>query len=526
VRRADTDPFVWTGHPLVDVGVATLCAMAARDNPAALTDADLAGAAGEMSAAYLSGALTSYLTCVFMNAAYVQSQMTPAARLDYASRMLGGARTGPPAPPAIGLSCVFCGAPAKELLHRGQMPMLTGADVLNFFPAARGGLSACGSCLMALQALPLGGRRTEGRLLVVHSDDPALTLLFARRYLADNRRLLALARTGSLGDEVALTRELAAFDNKKHPKFPDAKDGRTLVLHDLLAAYGETRAPDLRDRPVSLTAYWLSSSGQGAALDILRVPSQIVRFGLLASSDPTRAAWQRVLSAGWPKPEEQQAPSVGAAGKGKRTARRPTRVIVSPGAGRSRNVVLSDLFRIYEAGDVDLAAASRFVKRHLLKDALVAVRHAAGSVPAPTVEPGASPDWPLATLFIREVLGMDQKRIDALKQFADRLADYIVKTNDRGLFGELMYRDMSWQIRNALVKAQRNHARQANDLLFGLEQYLEVFEADDAVGQVDWRLTRDLICIRLVERLQREKFFDKPENKDVLEPTTANAEAV
>jgi CRISPR-associated protein Cst1 len=495
--------------------------MAARDGPSGLTEDDLARAANEMAGAYLSGALTSYLTCVFMNAAYVQSQMSDADRQGYANRTLGGARTGEPAAAARGLRCVFCHAPAKEVLHRGQMPMLTGAAVLNFFPAARGGLAACGSCLMALQALPLGGRRAEGRLLIVHSDDAALTLLFARRYLEDNRRLLALAGTATLADEATLTRELPAFDNKKQPKFPDAKDGRTLVLHDLLEVYAERTGPDVRERPVSLTAYWLSSSGQGAALDILRIPSQVVRFAVLASRDPMATAWKRVLAAGWPKPDEKR-PATARANKTRRT----TRTVVSPGAGRSRNTVLADLFHIYEGGDVDWVAARRFARRHLLEHALSSVRAAATSGPAPAVDAGARTNWPLATLFLREVLGMDQKRIDALRQFADRLADYIMTANDRGLFGDLMYRDRSWEIRNALVKAQRNRARQANDLLFGLEQYLEVFEADDAVGQVDWRLARDLICIRLVERLQHGQFFEKPENRDVLEPASPSDQTV
>lgn len=42
----------WTGHPLVDVGLATLCAMAGRSEPARLTTNDLDIAADEMEGYY------------------------------------------------------------------------------------------------------------------------------------------------------------------------------------------------------------------------------------------------------------------------------------------------------------------------------------------------------------------------------------------------------------------------------------------------------------------------------------------
>ena len=62
----------WTGNPLVDVGIATLCAMNNLVAPRELTLDDLDNAAREMEEYYFSGLLMSYLTCVFMNSEYVQ----------------------------------------------------------------------------------------------------------------------------------------------------------------------------------------------------------------------------------------------------------------------------------------------------------------------------------------------------------------------------------------------------------------------------------------------------------------------
>ena len=195
----------WTGHALVDVGIAALCGMTGREEPAALTLEDLDAAAAEMQRYYFSGALASYLTCVFMNSEYVQPdpikkkdesresyadriRKKAESRKDYADRILRAHRSNPEEA-ARGAVCAFSGLPATHRIHRGQMPLLTGEDVLNFFPGGAGGLFVAGPYLTALQALPLGGRRSEGKLLLAHCDYPAITLALTKGYVEDNRRL-------------------------------------------------------------------------------------------------------------------------------------------------------------------------------------------------------------------------------------------------------------------------------------------------------------------------------------------------
>ena len=71
----------WTGQPLVDVGIAAICAMVEKQEPSSLTLDDLDRAASEMNQYYFSGLMTSYLSCVFMNAEYVQPSRTRARGL-------------------------------------------------------------------------------------------------------------------------------------------------------------------------------------------------------------------------------------------------------------------------------------------------------------------------------------------------------------------------------------------------------------------------------------------------------------
>ncbi|MCX6602434.1 MAG: hypothetical protein NTV52_02440, partial [Acidobacteria bacterium] len=244
----------WTGHPLVDVGIAALCAMAEQDDPAQLTLDDLASCATRMEQLYFEGPLSTFLTCVFPNSEYVQPQPKPkpnedpqktinarqakvAKRKAYATDILFAFRatSSPPEYPP----CAFSGEPATHCINRIHMPLLTGEAVLNFFPNGQGGLYIAGPYLTALQALPLGGRRCEGRLLIAHADHPALTLAFAKRYWQDNQRLLNLATANQLplgkGPDPTLSRE-----NSAEGKYPDAKSPRTLILHDLQELFRET----------------------------------------------------------------------------------------------------------------------------------------------------------------------------------------------------------------------------------------------------------------------------------------------
>lgn len=522
----------WTGHPLVDVGLATLCAMADKSDPEQLTGQDLDKAAQQMSEYYFSGLMNSYLTCVFMNSAYVQPAMKPKEQKEYEKRVLY-AHHWPGDEAANGLFCSFSKEPATHLIHRGQMPLLTGEEVLNFFPHGQGGLPVFGPYLVALQALPLGSRRTEGKLLAVYCDDHSILMAFAKKYVADNQRLMELSISKKLpngeGPFAELSREQAAFDKqKKKPKYPDAKAPTSLIAADLTEAL--LHAQDrLSSQPyVSITAYWLSSSGQGPSLEIFHIPSQAIRFLIMAASAATADSWKRLMAQSWFQPEE----------KNVNEEEQPAKLVkkekakkgIPGGPGRSRNLVLADLFAVFENGFIDFSAARYFLQRHLLRLAKDRYRKALSG--KKTIESKARierpdwVDWALTELFAKELLGMEEQRLTAIREFSDKIAVYIDRVNDRNLFKSFIYESKQWEIRNALTKAQRNRARENNELLFGLDEYLKVFVADDAIGKFDWGLTRDLISIRLVEQLFHKKFFDKAGNQELLIEPQSGTEAI
>ncbi len=494
------EPLHFTGHALIDVGLAGLCAFAKRAEPKDLTAEDLDLAGDFMAEHYYSGALTTYLSCVFMNSSFVQPNEGDDKKQTFVSQYLRAHRA-PPHPSVVGLSCAFTGEAATSPLVRTHLPMFSGEGVMNFRPNGTTFVPAAGPYVVALMFLPLASRRAEGRLLAVHADDPALTLQFARRYLEDNRRLLALA----LPTERAPThphydREQPMWDAaKKRHKFADVKGPRSLVIDDMTQIAGSSLPSDARPKPTAVTAYLLSSSGQGPSLEIFQVPSGVVTFVARAARASTAKAWQAIASRYWPVSGQDEGTEDGGPRKKKKTASRPI-----PGrAGWTRNPAFEELCAIFEAGFTDRGAAGRWLRRHIL--ARLDRENEAASY-----RDGSARSWALADLFLREVLGMKEGRIKAIRTFADKLADWIFTKTDKKLYNALMFVPKLGDLQHTLQRVQQESARGA--LLFGLDEYRDVWLHDDG----DAYLVRDLICIRVVERLHDLGYF-KQHPEDAME---------
>jgi len=490
--------------------------MSGKSAPEQLTAEDLDRCAQELEDNYFSGLMNSYLACVFMNSEYVQpdpkkengKERKALKRKEYARRILrahrweGDVGSG-------NLKCAYSGLPATHLVHRSQVPMLTGEDVLNFLPAGRGVLPLAGPYLLAVQALPMGGRRAEGRMLIAHSDDSNLMIAFAAKYLADNRRLLNLARKGQLpvrdGPDPMLEREHAAKDGN-HAKYPDAKAPTSLVASDLMEICAQ-KSLDAQAGS-SVTVYVLSNSGQGPSLEVHHIPSQVVRFLALVQRAGAAWYWQQLVARSWLEPSKKKEAGEDQQPTTRRTSSR--KKVSTPGvpgsAGRSRNSLLQDLFAIFEGEFIDRRAAAHLVRSHLFRD-IRWNRIATNAIPQN--DELSLVNWQLTELFLNEVLGMERAHVEKIRDFADRLAEHIAGSNDRALFRDLVYGQKPWEVRNALVKAQRNEAKDHRKLLFGLEDFVDVFMADDSVGLADWGMIRDLISIRVVEALHSRNFFEQ-----------------
>jgi len=469
----------YTGHPLVDVGIATIAAFAGKPDPTTLTEGDLDAAADYMEANYLVDPLKSFLTVAFPNSGFTQPayEKQPEKRMIYARRLLRAYRAGTP---TLDVACAFTGEPAanvsldvKEELARGRafrqhIPLLTGEGYVNFYPYGDAGLPVSGKVLLCLQALPLGCAKVAGRLLAVHADDPSLTYRFARHFLERNRQAIQTAQQA--GD-------------KKMPEYP--RRPGTLVVEILLALEEERQRTAEEGVASSVTAYHLTNSGQGAALDIYQLPLEIGEFLRVVMTPRYRASWDALRTRGWEVS----------------LAKRPRDTNAETFVPRC-NVLYEDLFRLPEE-------AALFIRRYFLR------------APVRSVKPGdpratysirgdvALISWDLTELFLRKVVRMNQNRIDNIRELGDALAAHVNAENDRGFFHAFLTARRYDNLRAALIRASVARIKRGQPPLVGFDQYLRIFEEGEDLPYSDWRLAKDLVLIRMIEQLHRMGWIQK-----------------
>ncbi len=488
----------WTGHALLDVGTAGVCAFTKRKRPEDVTLEDLDTVSAFLVETYYQEKLGTYLTCVFMNSSFVQPNEKAPKRKLFIDRYLKAHRAAPD-PEVAGRQCAFSGLPATSPLVRTHLPMFSGEGVVNFRPDGTTWVPAAGAFIVALFFLPMASRRSEGKLLCVHAEEPAWTLRFASRSLEDNRRLIALP----LPTARALThdkydRELPSWDApKKRYKYADAKGPRSLVIADLTAIASD--ATDFEGFASPLSIYLMSNSGQGPSLETFDVPGGAVAFILKASLASTRTAWAAVSGRFRPvkdSGDETHGPrdEVTTGAKDKRAAKKAKSPAPPGRPGWSKNPAFEDLCGMFENGFLDRGRARIWLSRYVLGRIKPDARDT-------RFENTNARTWALAELFLKEILAMKQTRIEAIRQFADKVAAWVRKKNDKGVYRSLIM-DRPSDLRHSLMRMQRSSAASGHPL-FGLDEYATVWLHEDG----DEWLVRDLVCIRVVETLSASGFF-------------------
>lgn len=438
----------YTGHPLVDVGVATITAFAGKIDPSEVTAADLNAVAAYIEGEYSKNPMKSFLQLTFQNSGFVNPTMGFDKRSSYLNMVLRGWQNQQ----LLDEKCVFLGTPAVAKVFRETIPMIGSGDNFNFYSAGESGLPVSGLALLAIQAFPLGCVKCSGRVLLMHADDPNLTYRLAAQALEANRRYLNLAAQAD--------------------KYEDAKFPHTQIIERLLRAEMAREDWDV----CSVTAYHLTNYGTNAAVRIYYLPLQITRFLADATDATYHRAWHRIIERGWEgnitEPERD-------------TFGLPAR----------RNVLYEDLFALPRD-------ARRFLRTYILRMPRVQKTKDDPRVGYRLLDDLDLVSWPLTTLFLKEVMNVDETRIEAIRAMADRLADYIDEQGDQRLFKTLLYggsRGQDYQVlRTRLIRADYDQIA-SHEPLFTLDQFVAVFENSDS--QYTWMLARDLLLIRIIERL-------------------------
>ncbi|MBW2306945.1 MAG: type I-B CRISPR-associated protein Cas8b1/Cst1 [Deltaproteobacteria bacterium] len=470
----------YTGHPFVDVGVATITAFAGKHDPTHLTDADIKMVVDYITREYVRQPLKSFLTVAFPNSGFTNPAFDkkPESKLEYARRVLRSVDA-----PKSNELCVFTGDPAVNVVFkekedippghafRQHIPLLTGENVINFFPYGNSGLPVSGKSLLAIQALPLGCAKCGGRLLAVHSDNNELVYHFASNFLSENRKAVQIAQISG---------------SKKMPETQLLH--RTLLIATLLQR-------DMREdkQPFSLTAYRFSNSGQGVGLDIYSLPLEIIGFLQEMNTADYSNEWNGIVSRAWEVESTK-----------KRVKKDDTHF--QP----RRNWLYEDLF------DLPINAPI-FLRTYFLRHAL---RYARADLGDPRgdyslLNEANLVSWKITACFLRRIMHMDRERIEQIRTMGDKLAEYVSKQNDRRFFRDFYTEQRYDFLRTTLIKANLAHVKAGNPPIITLDSYIAVFEEGEELARSEWRLARDLVLIRVVERLHEQGWLGR--NVDVIQ---------
>jgi len=501
----------YTGHPLVDVGTATILAFNHKHKLSEITESDLDKIADYISREYIINPLKSFLTVAFPNSGFTQPafENTPEKRLDYAKRVTRSFREDAT---SSANRCVFTGDSAISIAlsdkdgypsgraFRQHVPLLLGENQINFFPNGDSGLPISGKALLCIQAMPLGCAKCRGKLLAVHSDNPEIIEKFAKEFLERNRKSIELAHL------------------KNESKLKESGSARTVIIDTLLLADQETKYAEQDHQPTSLTAYHFSNSGKSNALDshnppleIYHLPMELLDFLAAIKNPEYKREWMAVTQRAWQLAHSKKGKKSNEASP-EDDERKP-----------QRNYLYEDLFRLPHE-------AHRFVRCYFMR---MPKRNTSSDDPrrAYSLKGDANlVSWKLTELFLNKVMHLKESRIDRIREIGDQLAEYVNEENDKRFFNIFYGEQIRYDIvRNALIRVNRSRLKQGKPPIIRFEPFVEVFEEPDEKGRSNWRLARDLVLIRMIERLYDLKWIEQhsdalPEANEVSSKDESDAE--
>jgi len=447
--------FYWTGHPFVDASLVALLLINRKNSPEELTEEDIEKAINFASKLYARKEWSS---------GYIHAMMLPNSGILMANPSMAKKRT----PEAIAQNlrslleesedpnapiCEICGRrhSRPKSVYRSDFPLVGTGGVPNYFPSAKDGFNVCSHCLFLVQFLPLVAYKVGGRVLVMHTYPYELMLKLHDEALNDVRK-----------DFLASN----ARDFKRPENF---------LFHLLGELTRKTERDDLWAN-ASITLYYFVNNNQGQDLQIIHVPTSVLRFIAHASREDPRG-WKRIVAMGWRKrPAEEE-------------------------------------FEKYERSYANEVYARVLAEESILPYFIDVKNRRANA------------KWSLLSFYCSEVLGLDKEALEFIKDVGDRIVETLEKLPDNQLsrrVRELEKAEKLYQFEAFFVNLEKLRQR------LGIEKPLMTFDEFATVltsyGEdlnVSWRTVKHLLLFRVYEKLHdrlmkaSEEAEEVEENKEV-----------
>ena len=430
--------FYWTGHPFVDAGLAAILLITGKNKPEQLTEKDIEKAiefaselyaTKEWSSSYLLGMIFPNNGILMANPS-MSKKRSPKAIAENLWGILKEFKISN----KNSAKCVLCGrtpAYTKKEVYRSVFPLLGTGGVPNFFHFANlRGADICAHCLFLTQFMPLASYRLS-RVLVMHAYPYELMLELSKE----------------------------AFKDIKKSKLASQGRGFKRPENFLFHLVGEITRKIERDdvwENASITLYYFICNNQNQILDVIHVPTPVLRFIAYANL-VDRNGWKHIISMGWEKaPKEEQ---------------------------------FEEFERKYP---------NRVYTKLLNYESIISYFYN-------SKERRVNTSWNLLAFYCKEVIGVDKEALDFIKDVGNRIVETVEKLPDNKLGDEVRSLERAeklYQFEAFFIRVEKLRQNLGIETpLMTFDEFVRILTAYGEDINISWKSVRNLLLFCIYEKL-------------------------
>lgn len=465
----------WTGHPFVDAGLVAILLIANKNKPEELTKEDIGKAIDFAAALYAKDEWVKYLTRIFRNNNPIL-MINPSMRKNMTKEKLQASLKKLfeliPSSEEEGAKCQICGRRRKidglelrKAIHSKDkakpkeisgdvFPLLGTGEVRNFFPAANPlGADICAHCLFLVQLMPLASYAIRNDKRTVMG-----SLVF---HAHPPDKIIRLSE-----EAVNSARISSIVNNARGFKKPE-----NFLFNRIIEITRKIERGSRYWQNATVTLYYFLNGNRSGEqwIDIKHIPNSVLKFVAVAG-ERYLDEWKNIINMGW---------MIKKRNKEKKS--------------------FEELEKNY----------SNEIYRRLLNGE--SILHFFYN---PT-EKKVNASWELLEFYCQEVLGLDEKTLEFIKEIGDRIVETLETLEDNQLrrtIRELENSTRLYQFENFFIRVEK--IRQQKGLPNALLTFDEFAKLLTGYGEdinTSWRVVRDLLLFRMYEKLHNRLIKSKGE---------------
>ncbi len=457
--------FYWTGHPFVDAGLAALLLLSEKERPEDLDDEDIKEALRFVSEIYMKPVWRKYLSRIFRNNNPIL-MINPSMKSNLSQDNLYSSLYGLYNLIMEGREnkgfCEVCGrySPVDPIDLRGIIltkdknkpkevtgdifPLLGTGDLPNFFSAGSFlGANICAHCLFLSQISPMG-------MYPIASKKGGVSGVLCVHVYPYDKMLEFIA------DSIKDARISYSTPNSKgYEKTENFIVNKIIKITQRLNL--EQRLGFWKDVKITLYLFLNGNRTNEQRIEIIRIPTSTTMFIAYATTYD-QSGWNTLISKSWiDKPKK---------------LKKPEKLETS-----FKNAIYNNLIH----GESILGF---FVDRK---------------------ERSTNTKWELLEFYCKEVLGMDEKALELIKDVGDRIIETLEQMPDNKLNKRVRYienADRLYQFENFFLIIEKDRQKLGiKDSLISFDEFTQLLvNYGENIGE-SWKTVKNLILFRIYEKM-------------------------